>query len=266
MTNTGKWRSMTRWLAWSGLVLALVVMTGCMTPLPRTNVAAGGRILLLNVVPTTLANEHLGVTVFGNFSEQIENDWDVHGLAERTVTARLQGKGYTVIPLTVEQTGFDPARMWLRETADSVGGPFRRERMWLVQRALAANDAAAIVVLGAYSRSFGPNISVSYSGYGISSGWGAKPDNATLFAAVGATVMSGNPVIVNASATMTDSDCRRMISTEGLSVDSLKRLTAADLAPHRAVIEGFVVQRLEQDLIASGLVDGTAEPCALVRL
>lgn len=266
MTNPGTWWSMVRELAKCGLVFVLAVMAGCATSLPRADVAAGGRVLLLNAVPTTLANEHLGVTVFGRFSEVIENDWDVRGLAGRSVTARLQGKGYTVIPVTVQEAGFDPASFWLWERASSVGGPFQREKMWIVQRLLAANEASAIVVLSAYPRGYGPNVSGSYRGYGIYSGWGAKPDHAILFATIGATVMSGSPLVVNQSASLAESDCRRTISTEGFPVDSLKRLTSVHLAPHRAVIEGFVVQRLEQDLVASGLVDGTAEPCALAPL
>lgn len=264
MTNPGTWWSMVRGLAKCGLVFVLAVMAGCATSLPRADVTAGGRVLLLNAVPATLANDHMGVLIFSSYYEQIENDWDVRGLAQRTVTARLQGKGYTVIPLTSQEAGFDPERMWPRESASAVDPRFLREKTWLVQRLLAANDASALVVLGSYYRSYGPNAKVSYRGYGISSGFGWKPDRAQLFATVGATVMSGDPLVVNASASMEESDCRQMISTEGFPVGSLKRLTAAHLAPYRPVIEGFVVRRLEQDLVASGLVDGPAEACVFI--
>lgn len=85
-----------------------IVLAGCATlspppDLPTYAAAPGARVGLLLAISPTAAHEHVGTTVFNNFSAEQHFPWNLQDLVRRDFVQALRDAGYEVVEL-------DPAR------------------------------------------------------------------------------------------------------------------------------------------------------------
>lgn len=221
----------------------------------------GQVVLVVNVMEPELTNSHLGATAFTNYQKKIQNDWDLPATVERRADELLTDAGYRVVKASLPDE-------WLRmiRNRKHVKMGWSSARLspefakWL-ESEMSVQGATVALILGTHSRPFAFNVPVSYEGYGVMSMHGKKPKHAHLFANVYASVISGQPLGFAQETRFNDSECRKVLPSANIAVDTFENLSAQLLAPYRETIETLAAWRLKQDLVTAGLIPGPIEKC-----
>lgn len=240
---------------------ALAIMSsGCVTNTqPRTQPVTGTRIVLIDTLDSAVMNAHMGMTVFGNYNEPIENDWNVPASAEAYVTALFKAEGNDVVKVEPDPQRLDALRKgahlrtgWSEFHVDPTFAAWFKSL-------LDGNRATAVIVLRGAETQVVPNSVARYSGYGVLSIMGFKPSEATLFSLVYADVLTGEPLAMMRHEGPVR--CRKRIPTASMDVANLKDLTAKDLQPFREDLVRIVNRGIGHDISASGLLRKTVPAC-----
>lgn len=239
-----------------------LLATGCTPTAVKADLHAGGKVVVVNALESTVANQHMGITAFGNYNEALVNDWAIPQHAADSIVEALRSHGVEAVAISAGAL------------ADALGNPNKLNRALnprasgedgmvrsSLKSVMSQTSASVMVVLRSYAQPYTYNSTVSYSGYGVMSMLGFKPDEAMLYANVSAMVLSGSELTPAPTTELPAANCRVFIPTASLKVGNLKDLKVADLEPFREQLQRLVDTRLMQDIVASGLIAGQAELC-----
>lgn len=247
------------------LVLIALLLTATAVPVAaKSNIPptdSGQVVLVVNALEPDLTNAHLGATAFTNYQKNIQNHWSLPATLERHAGELLTGAGYRVVSASVPND-----RLQMIRDRKHIRMGWSNARLnpdfatWLGSE-MAVQGAIVAIILGTHSRPFAFNVPGTYEGYGVMSMHGKKPKHAYLFANVYAAVISGQPLGFAQETKFNDSNCRTVLPSAEIAVDSFENLSAELLAPYRQAIEALAERRLKLDLVSSGLIPGKIEKC-----
>src|SRR5689334_15996483 len=67
-----------------------LLATGCTPTAVKADLHAGGKVVVVNALESTVANQHMGITAFGNYNEALVNDWAIPQHAADSIVEALR--------------------------------------------------------------------------------------------------------------------------------------------------------------------------------
>lgn len=234
--------------------LAAVALGGCTPTFTRIAVAPGGRIGIADTMsPSGFRNIHIGYMAFGNYDNDLGNDWHLEQRARDDTRELLRQAGYQLVDVTLDaaqvetiRAGKDQARQDSNGLDDAWQKTYRDilDKQGLVALVLLRDDRVAASEYGA------PLV-----GYGIRSAQGRVPTVGYIFATETADVIGGNPphraigICYNSEP----------LDTSPVHVDNWVDAKLSDFEPLRPKFEALIDKRIRFQLASSGLLAEQAE-------
>ncbi len=231
--------------------LCAFLVGGCSEPAyTKLNPVHGERVGVVLAVSPELTNVHLGVTIFGEFSGKLSNEWRLDAEALNFTVAQLKSSGYEVTQIPLSEVGakdIQGEEDWAHDNQNGLTDKGRDRYARIMEQ----DHLRALVILRErliYPRGYDHP---AYHGIGIVSQFNNAPE---MFVSVIADVIGDIPPHRAVSICFAAEKFDRAM----VRVEDLKDLDAERLEPLHAEIRSLLERKIRFDLIDSGLISGSA--------
>ncbi len=242
-------------------VLLALLLSGCGGYFGEAiRVQPNARVIVVNAIEDDILHGHVGLTVFTNYRNAIENDWSLSDYSESLVTRWLSEAGYVVVnvelPETMKQTVIN---------GDHTGTPTvfhlnHQLRTWVDQQLQTAR-ADALVLLQTSASAMLEDVGPKPRGIAVRTAHGSPPSMAVLSLHLDGPVYYGSPPTFAHLPASALRNCRLVLEPSQFGLDDWKKLSAEHLAAFKEPVLDMAARSLDAYLKSSGLLSGTIEGC-----
>lgn len=235
------------------LGLAVLALAGCTPTFTRLAAAPGGRVGIADTMsPSGLRNIHIGYMAFGNYDNDLGNDWHLEQRARDETRELLRQAGYQIVDVTLEPAQVATIRAGKDQAQQDSNG---LDDAWkkTYQEILDKQHLVALVVLRD-DRVAASEYGEPLVGYGIRSAQGRVPTVGYIFATEMADVIGGNPP----HRTIGTCYNSEPLDTSPVHLDNWVDAKLADFEPLRPKFEALIDKRIRFQLDSSGLLSEQA--------
>jgi hypothetical protein len=239
------------------IVLALLSLTGCAVPtLKPVESGSVKTIGWQTTIDDQIHNVHTGVTVFGNFSKPISNDWRLPEFLASYAQSALEKADYRYRTLALEPAELD----WFSDAKcfNTWDGTYKVEVCGdAISEILRKYEIDAIILSIAGNQGDPTNGPADLTGLGVFTRGTDRPNLLMPYASVQHQIYAGQPATPRKSW----SCWRGQQRDPSPWSKTVAELEAADLKWLESELKTLLATGFDNALVAAGLVQGPAPPC-----